>query len=333
MKVENVKVYADPPVTENRISQDGITALQVTTVGVVPTKEGELVLPEIRIPWWNTQTDREEIAIIPASTYQVLPALNAAASAPTVTVPLSDLNQPTFIAEPANPYWQWAAIAFGFLWLLSTWQWLMLRRQVRVLESANTTRFETAVFSDPDESREFGELKKACTRNRAADAHRQLFLWGKARFPEIQSVLDLSKKDDALAEEITRLEAHLYGDGDKDSWCGDDILKTATKLRKQKAEKQKDSIAMNAVAKYVLLAVAIPSHLSKADIKNLHKGFDKAAQEFGIEIIGGDTVSNNKIDITVTVLAKSKRPLRRVGLKRGHLLAHQKSVSLRRIVF
>ena len=83
-----------------------------------------------------------------------------------------------------------------------------------------------------------------------------------------------------------------------------------------------DSIAMNAVPKYALLAVALPSSLSRADIKKLHSGFDRAAKEFGIEIIGGDTVSNVKIDITVTVLAKSKKPLRRVGLKAGHLLAY-----------
>ena len=241
MEVANAKVYADPPTTENRVSPDGITALQITTVGVVPTKEGELVLPEIRIPWWNTQTDREEIAIIPSATYQVLPALGETTNVPTVTVPLSELNQPTFISEPAKPYWQWAAIAFGFLWLLSTWQWLILRRKVRVLESANATRYEAPVFSDPDESREFGELKKACTRNRPADTHRQLFLWGKARFPEIHSVLDLGKLDPTLAEEITLLETHLYGEGDKDSWRGSDILKMTAELRNRKAKKPKDS--------------------------------------------------------------------------------------------
>lgn len=83
-----------------------------------------------------------------------------------------------------------------------------------------------------------------------------------------------------------------------------------------------DSIAMNADPKYALLAVAIPSSLSVHEIKRLHSGFDKAAKEFGIEIIGGDTISNVKIDITVTVLAKSDRPLRRTGLKVGHYLAH-----------
>lgn len=83
-----------------------------------------------------------------------------------------------------------------------------------------------------------------------------------------------------------------------------------------------DAIAMNADPKYALLAVAIPSSLSRSEIKKLHSGFDKAAKEFNIEIIGGDTISNVKIDITVTVLAQSKKPLRRTGLKEGHFLAH-----------
>lgn len=87
-----------------------------------------------------------------------------------------------------------------------------------------------------------------------------------------------------------------------------------------------DSIAMNAEPKYALLAVAFPSSLSMADIRSLHKGFDRAAKEYGIEIIGGDTVGNVKIDITVTVLAKSKKPLTRVGLKKGHLLAYTGSL-------
>ena len=241
MEVANAKVYADPPATENRVSQDGLTALQITTVGIVPIKEGDLVLSEIRIPWWNTQTDREEIAIVPAPTYQVLPALNETSNAPSVTLPLSALSHPTFVSGPAKPYWQWAAITLGFLWLLSTWQWLRLRLQLRKLESAKINRQETPVFSNPDESREFSELKKACTRNRAADTHRHLFMWGKARFPQIHSVLGLGKLDPRLAEQIFLLETHLYGEGDKDSWRGNDILKMATELRKRKVNKHKDS--------------------------------------------------------------------------------------------
>ncbi len=83
-----------------------------------------------------------------------------------------------------------------------------------------------------------------------------------------------------------------------------------------------DAVAMNADPLYALLAVAVPSTLRPAELKELFGGFDKAAREFGIEIVGGDTISNIKIDITVTVLAKSKRPLRRRGLKAGDLVAY-----------
>jgi thiamine-monophosphate kinase len=83
-----------------------------------------------------------------------------------------------------------------------------------------------------------------------------------------------------------------------------------------------DAVAMNADPLYALLAVAVPSTLRPAELKELFGGFDKAAREFGIEIIGGDTISNIKIDITVTILAKSKHPLKRSGLKEGDLVAY-----------
>lgn len=240
MEINGAKVYADPPTTENRVTEEGITALQVTTVGIVPTQEGQLTLPEIRIPWWNTQTNREEVAVIESATYKVLPATGDTATAPTVTVPVSELSAPTVNREPANPYWQWAAIAFGLLWLLTAWQWMLLRGQVRELTSAQAAKFERVSFSDPDESQQFAVLKKACTRNRAEDAHRQLFLWAKARYPEVQSNVDLGRRQSSLADEIRTLESHLYADGDSSSWRGDTLLKLVDELRNAKAGKQKN---------------------------------------------------------------------------------------------
>ena len=83
-----------------------------------------------------------------------------------------------------------------------------------------------------------------------------------------------------------------------------------------------DAIAMNATPLYALLAVAIPSYLCRDEIRSLYRGFERAAKEFGIEIIGGDTISNHKIDISITVMSKTKKPLERRGLKKGHLVAH-----------
>ena len=83
-----------------------------------------------------------------------------------------------------------------------------------------------------------------------------------------------------------------------------------------------DAVAMNAKPQYALLSVAIPSSYSLHDLRELQSGFQEAADEYGVEIIGGDTVSNSKLDISITIIARSERPLRRDGLKNGDLLAH-----------
>lgn len=238
--VENAKVYADPPATENRISEEGISALQVTTIGIVPTAEGELYLPEIRIPWWNTQTNREEVAIVPAATFTVLPSTTAVADVPTVTVPVTELTKPRVVTEVVQPYWQWAAIVLGLLWLFSTWQWLTLRRQIRILESATASRYEMASFDDPDEQREYKSLKTACNRNRAADAHRQLFLWAKARYPELTSVSQLGARQEALAVEIESLELHLFSGSEDTTWRGAALIAAVDARRNQKASRSKN---------------------------------------------------------------------------------------------
>lgn len=83
-----------------------------------------------------------------------------------------------------------------------------------------------------------------------------------------------------------------------------------------------DAIAMNAVPKYALLCVAMPSHIKKEESQELFRGFYESATAFGVEIIGGDTISNSKLDISVTIVSKTKKPLLRSGAKNGHLIAY-----------
>ena len=83
-----------------------------------------------------------------------------------------------------------------------------------------------------------------------------------------------------------------------------------------------DAIAMNALPKYALLSVAMPKTMKRKDMDALALGFLDAAKSFGIEIVGGDTISNTKLDITVTIISKTKRPLYRTGVKRGDVLAY-----------
>lgn len=82
-----------------------------------------------------------------------------------------------------------------------------------------------------------------------------------------------------------------------------------------------DAVAMNAAPVYALLSISIPKDMTHNEIDQLMNGFVSTAKEYGCEIIGGDTVGGDKLNISITIISKSKRPLYRKGLKLGNLLA------------
>ena len=83
-----------------------------------------------------------------------------------------------------------------------------------------------------------------------------------------------------------------------------------------------DAIAMNAKPKYILLSVAMPKNITKSQMRELVEGFEDVADEFGVQIIGGDTIANTKLDITVTVISETTNPLLRKNIKNGYVIAY-----------
>ncbi len=83
-----------------------------------------------------------------------------------------------------------------------------------------------------------------------------------------------------------------------------------------------DAVAMNAVPKYALLGVAMPKSMSLHQMDELSRGMQTAAFDYGIEIIGGDTIGNSKLDLSVTIISHVINPLLRRGLKMGDMIAY-----------
>lgn len=83
-----------------------------------------------------------------------------------------------------------------------------------------------------------------------------------------------------------------------------------------------DAIVMNAYPKYALLSVAIPSYYTQSDLDQLAVGFKKIAKKFGITIIGGDTIANIKLDISITIISVTSDPVYRTGTKAGDLICY-----------
>ncbi|MGW8169705.1 MAG: thiamine-phosphate kinase [Sulfurovaceae bacterium] len=83
-----------------------------------------------------------------------------------------------------------------------------------------------------------------------------------------------------------------------------------------------DAIAMNAKPLYALVALSLPKDIKIVEIEELSNALKNCAKEFGCQIIGGDTISADKLTISITIISKSNNPLLRKGLKEGDILAY-----------
>jgi thiamine-monophosphate kinase len=83
-----------------------------------------------------------------------------------------------------------------------------------------------------------------------------------------------------------------------------------------------DTVAMNAKPVYALVTISIPDDMTYVQIDELTQSMQQTAEEFGCEIIGGDTIGGEKLHLSITVISKSDRPLFRKGVKEGDLLAY-----------
>jgi hypothetical protein len=87
-----------------------------------------------------------------------------------------------------------------------------------------------------NEDQAFKLLTAACKSNNARSAHQQLFLWGKARYPLINSTMDLVRLTgkNEFANGILTLEQALYSAQKQSDWQGADLLKVVTEVRNTK---------------------------------------------------------------------------------------------------
>ncbi|AJC87387.1 thiamine-phosphate kinase [Campylobacter insulaenigrae] len=85
-----------------------------------------------------------------------------------------------------------------------------------------------------------------------------------------------------------------------------------------------DAIVMNSIPKYALLGLSLPKNLSLQDIKKIQQGLMQEANNFKVQIIGGDTIADDKINISITIISiinQNQKAIYRKGLKKDDLLA------------
>ncbi|MFN3239869.1 MAG: BatD family protein [Pseudomonadales bacterium] len=244
-----VKTYQDPPVEEQTVTADGLTAKQTTVVGIVPTEPGQLTLPEVRIPWWNTQTDSLEYAVIPAQTFTVAPSLQNPVVVPTDPATTAANQTPVLTSEPSAPGlpWQWISLGLLVLWLLTLMLWL---RQAFRRDPNRSIRSENASPQATDsEKSALAALQKACQAGDGLAAQRALINWANIKFGNVRAMQDLAQmtRDEALLGAVRDLEQSLFAREASGSWRGEALFSAVKNLKPPAQQGQTTLSALNPV--------------------------------------------------------------------------------------
>ncbi|EAT13752.1 protein BatD [Bermanella marisrubri] len=225
-ELDGFKYYPDQAQTQDQDTASGLISSRKQSIAVVATKPGQFRLPEIRIPWWNTQTNRVEYATIDAQALTVetkaSPAQRTQNSTEAIQAPLAvnaqkALLPPETVRENEWSPWMLSTLLFAILWLATILYIVWQRDRKSTLVTAESTAADT--------SKPLKALKKACRENQPDMARHALLNWANTTLPHAPygRLTDICKdlNDKALISAIQELDYTLYSATGNSAWQGE----------------------------------------------------------------------------------------------------------------
>ncbi|WP_354667895.1 BatD family protein [Paraglaciecola arctica] len=239
---DSVKTYPDQAETTTVERDNSLIAQRKESIAIIPSQAGELVIPEVRIPWFNTITGKTEYAVLAEKKLQILPATTQ----PTTTIPINPSVQSTAVDQPLQPspanlevqnnnmpqYWMWLSVGLFLLWIITLVMWW---RQVWLLKSATQQSNQSVVRNTQSEQLLWKNLEKALNKNAAADTQKSLALWLGNYINDKNVSLEHSLKviDDAmLSKAVNTLLAARFSKNQSE-WQSKELQQILRKMRKK----------------------------------------------------------------------------------------------------
>ena len=246
---EGLKYYPDQPTITEQEIPSGLEGIRQDSAAVVPTRAGSFVIPEIRIPWWDTTTGQLQYAVLPERTISATgtaPGSSTdAASAPeaminsspdTAPSPAIDVVPALDVAENVTTQrelrlWQVLSAISTLGWLLT---FIYLRRKRRPLPRSTSSDAMSVT-----ESKAFKQLLAACAENNAASARAAIITWSAACAPGAAAVslnqVAQQLGDPELEQLLRKVDEALYRPGET-VWNGEALAACVRRLRKNGAQ-------------------------------------------------------------------------------------------------
>lgn len=229
-----IQAYPDKSISSHTLKGDVMIAQSVQKIAIIPTVAGEMLLPAIEVPWFNSTTSQIEWARIDAQRINVIDAVSKPRQGATpiaqqannpVAAPVQPaLVQANTVAPVSLIYWQLSCAALLISCVLLAIALWRARSQ-----AVSSSRPMIAVTTDQC----WHSLKMALTGNNYREVIRLMPLWLTSQFAI--SPQQLSVMAPQLHHAYQQLMANRYGKAATDCNKVDckELLRLTTEFRRQ----------------------------------------------------------------------------------------------------
>ena len=205
--IPELRFYPDQESIAQTELAEGLQGQRVQSEALVARSGGTWTLPEIRVPWWNIETDRLEFATLPAKSVVVTSIQSADQTYdPTIT-------SNTAPAGTTLPLWLWVVSAAGWLVSLALGTLLWFSRR----QTAGQSPASAGVAAKYGSVRQaLVDVRKAVEQHDATLLRKAILQWADhhhdQRFSSLEALARVSTEP--LATRLSAVDRSLYGDGE-----------------------------------------------------------------------------------------------------------------------
>lgn len=228
-------VYPEKGTDKNQVRQGELRGSTEFKVTYLFNKPGKVVLPEVRVNWYNTQSGKEEVASLAPRSIEITPAPNSStnnsktSSSLNSSPPFENRSKQdhSFAKTPSSEgqtLWPWyLSLFFAGAWLitLSLWLWQ------KTTKVSTKGQYKKALL----------QLKHACMESNPQAARDALLHWASLHWPDarILNLNDLLSLTHApkLKKQIQILSESLYQKASNSVWQGNELLAAVHAMKKK----------------------------------------------------------------------------------------------------
>ena len=213
-KVEGLQWYYDTPQKERQINDKGIVGQRIEKLAVIPSKEGVVTIPEVKLKWWDVKSNSEKTAVLSTRTFNVLPASEQAqVNVPSPLPQIEDATSVTNTADYQNNLkkWQYAVVGLFALWLITLIAYF--RKSPAAPNPERHADPKSRLSENSNAQKVLSELKSSLKSNDLAKIEFQLLrLINLIGYPQIRSLGTLANsiKTESISAKLQSLESQLY---------------------------------------------------------------------------------------------------------------------------